>query len=1198
MRTTIALLTTLLLFNIHAMGQSSALFINEFLADNKQGVQDEWGDYPDWIELYNSGNTTVNLNGYSLTDDANTPDKWTFPAISFPPDHYLLVFASGKDLYEPPVIWSTAVKWGDEWKYHIPNASTPGSWNTIDFEDASWNKGPSGFGYGDDDDSTSLAEGTISVYLRKELEMDEIANIERAFLHMDFDDGFVAYLNGVEIARENLGAVGSSVTYNALADNAHEARIYAGMTPKQFEVENLKNILRKGSNVLAIEVHNASPGSSDLTAIPFFTFGYSSFNGNPSTHALVNLPATSLHANFKLSNGGEYIGLYDANGVEVDEIEFGPQRADISWGRSPINTEQWGALFPPTPAKPNGAISNGFVTEPVFSSQGGIFDQPQSISLSVVDPAADIYYTLDGSTPDENSLRYINPISLFNTTVIRARAFKAGSIPSEVVTNSFFVKEAVNLPLISIVTDPEHLFSDTSGIYVTGTHGRRGSCDPTIRNLNQDWERPVNVELYETHGQRGINQQAGIKIFGGCSRTRFPQKSFSLFARSAYGKGAFDYQLFPDKEIYSFESFILRSSADDQVSTMVKDAFAQAVLLEHMDIDNLAYRPAMVFINGQYWGIHNIREKINEHYPVGNYGVKADEVDILQGRGFASHGEGSAYLGMVDYAASNNLNEEEAYQFMLDEMDIPAYIDYQIANIYMGEGDWPGNNIKFWRSRSQVQPKWRWIMFDRDQTFVLHRVTRDHLAMATATDGTGWPNPPWSTLLLRRLLTNETFRNTFIQIYAYHINTCFAPERIGRFVDEFTLRIIAEIPRHISKWGGQIDPDMNENWSPPPTFNSLGKWLQNMEQIREFAKQRPLQARNHLKSKFGLTDMSTLTINMSNEQAGVIKLYHKQLLEPSYTGEHFDGVPIELTAFSKPGYYFSHWTLTTIAGEEVIPDQKISFTMDSDVEVMAYFTEKPKGAKPILVINEINYQSSPDKDAGDWVEIYNPGKELLDIGAWKLQDGNDENVFVFPQGTEILPFGYLVICRDLDRFHSVYPEVANRIGNLSFNFSNEGEVILLYSPDGIWVDSVHYDNDAPWPLEAAGMGPSLQLKDPLSDNNLAINWGLSIQNGTPGVVNKFPEEAIRPPLSRIFSIYPNPVNFIANIAYELEEGGEVSLEILDFTGRSQITLVNGFKEAGIHNHRFFVASLTNGVYIVRMWLDGIVVDSEKMVINQ
>jgi hypothetical protein len=258
-----------------------------------------------------------------------------------------------------------------------------------------------------------------------------------------------------------------------------------------------------------------------------------------------------------------------------------------------------------------------------------------------------IYYTTNGNYPDDDDLLYTKPIQIDSTIAIRAIAYNQGQAPSIVTTQTYFINEPINLPIISLVTDPDHLFSDKSGIYVTGTNGIKGACDAVIRNLNQDWERPVNFEFYEKDGTQGINQQAGIKIFGGCSRTRFPQKSFSLFARSIYGKGSFKYQFFLDKDIKKFESIILRSSGDDQVKTFFKDAFTAYSIKDNMDIDYMAYRPTAVYINGVYWGIHNMREKVNEHYINSNFDVEKEKINILEANARIVYGDDSGYNAMV-----------------------------------------------------------------------------------------------------------------------------------------------------------------------------------------------------------------------------------------------------------------------------------------------------------------------------------------------------------------------------------------------------------------------------------------------------------------------------------------------------------------------------------------------------------------------
>jgi hypothetical protein len=353
------------------------------------------------------------------------------------------------------------------------------------------------------------------------------------------------------------------------------------------------------------------------------------------------------------------------------------------------------------------AQDQGVSSSPLFSKHGGFYTGSQSVELTSISQGAEIRFTTDGKEPDSLSALYTGPITITNSTALRARIFETGKEPGEIITQTFFIDEEINLPVISIATDPDNFFDNQKGIYITGTNGTRGACDPTIRNLNQDWERPVNIELYEKDGTQGINQQAGIKIYGGCSRTRFPEKSLALYARNEYGKGSFDYQLFPDKNIYKFESFVLRSSADDQVSTFMRDALAQYVSIGDMDLDIQAYRPAVVFLNGEYWGIHDIREKISENYFRSNYNIDENTINILEGNGYASYGSSSGYTDLMNFIADNNLANRVNYNFVQSQMDIDEFINYEILHIYLAERDWPGNNIKFWNSGVRGHEKWR-----------------------------------------------------------------------------------------------------------------------------------------------------------------------------------------------------------------------------------------------------------------------------------------------------------------------------------------------------------------------------------------------------------------------------------------------------------------------------------------------------------
>jgi len=215
---------------------NSQVLINEIQSSNVVTAKDEFNEYPDWIELINNSGNTVNLGGWYLSDEKDSLDKWSFPAIQLLPSQHLLVFASGKDLKQLPAYWHTIIDAGSEWKYVVPTDTVSANWKSVNYSDAYWPSGTSGFGYADDDDSTPVSYGTISIYTRKKFSLSSLGNITSIFLHVDYDDGFVAYLNGAEVARVNLGTAGTAVTYNQLASPDHEALMYQGQQPSVFDI--------------------------------------------------------------------------------------------------------------------------------------------------------------------------------------------------------------------------------------------------------------------------------------------------------------------------------------------------------------------------------------------------------------------------------------------------------------------------------------------------------------------------------------------------------------------------------------------------------------------------------------------------------------------------------------------------------------------------------------------------------------------------------------------------------------------------------------------------------------------------------------------------------------------------------------------------------------------------------------------------
>ena len=432
--------------------------INEVVSSNSIHT-DEDGDTPDWLEIHNFGTEEVSINGWTLSDDTSNLTKWTFPNRILAPNEYVLLWASNKD--RSSISYPrTLINQGDEFKYLIPTSEPDENWNGLNFDDSIWASGISGFGYADGDDATEIPIGTQSIYLRKTFGIDNPTAISSLILDMDYDDAFVAYINGNEVARANID--GARPAYNASTITDHEAQIYAGGKPERFLISNFNSFLNDGSNnVLTIQVHNISPNSSDFTIIPFLSAIFSV----PSTTgveppSVLELTANKLHTNFKISSSSETLSLTTASGETLSQIvaENLPENTSIG-----ISTTS-GAIVSyaeTTPGYENSSQEylGSVQSEVVFSNQGGLINAPIRLSLSGNSSEEVIRYTMGDNNPTDTSTIYTSPIEINEDTTVRAQIFLENYLPSTVYTSSYVFSGSdltftdSNLPIVIINTE-------------------------------------------------------------------------------------------------------------------------------------------------------------------------------------------------------------------------------------------------------------------------------------------------------------------------------------------------------------------------------------------------------------------------------------------------------------------------------------------------------------------------------------------------------------------------------------------------------------------------------------------------------------------------------------------------------------------------------------------------------------------------
>lgn len=1153
-------------------GTSQNIVINEAMPSNYRFLQDETGEYPDWIEFYNKSATPAPAEGLYLSDTRTNLLKWKMPEQNIPGNGFFLVFASGKTGLSGALYWNNLIRQGDTWKYIVPATEPSAAWRLPGFNDTSWLSGKSGIGYGDNDDATIISN-CISVFMRKSFQVADTAKVYSSLLHIDYDDAFVAYINGNEIARNNIGASGTIPAWDARADGNHEALMYSGGSPEAFLYEGIRKYLKPGENILAIQIHNYGPTSSDLTGIPFFSL-YTTEPPSIPPPSILNLPEAAFHTNFKIDADGDTLFLSTAAGVVTDSLIIGPFASDLSIGRKPDGTGDWFLFNEPTPKAPNNTQSyTAAWNRPVlFNPSGKFFTTSFNLQLFTGDANDSIYYTLDGSEPDKNSLLYKQAITISSTQTVRARTLKKGYLPGTIYTNTYLKDRSSNLPVIALSTEPSNFFDYNSGIYVTGPNAQ--SDYPYFgANFWNDWERPVHIELFEPDGSRVMAVDAGVKIFGAWSRGQ-PQKSLALYARKLYGAKEFNYKIFPQLELDRFETLVLRNSGNDWYGggagsgTLMRDLLHTRLAIP-WGVEAQAGRQAVLYLNGQYYGIHNIREKVNEHFLSAHSGVDKDNINILEGNAQVVQGSNSDYLSLMNFIQLNDVSRAEVFMEVERRMDIENFINYSIIQIYIDNGDWPGNNIKYWKP-ADGSGLWRWILYDTDFGFGmwdLNKVYTNTLEFALRTDGPGWPNPPWSTLLLRTLMKNTEFKKTFINRFADRLNSSLLPDSVKAQILILRNGIKDEIPLHAARWG-------------EGTVN----WNNQVDRLNSFASLRPAVARSFISTTLNIPGPYQFVLSNQNNHMGSVKVNSLLIKEQSWSGYYFGYAPVSLTAIPAPGYKFVGWS-----GASTSTSASIKIALSGVASISPGFAPDIAPDPNPVVINEICYRAQPGKDSEDWVELYNRTSNHIDLTGWILRDGTVEGAWMFPQNTILGPNGFLVVCRSQAAFSFAYPGITNKTGDFGFGLGSLGDCVRLYDNNGNLADSVCFGVSSPWPDNTSGTGYTLSLRSPGFDNSIPENWRASVEiYGTPGSFNGTNSIQNEPNTVVLFNPYPNPFRSTITIPVYAGKPEQVSLRIFDLSGKLIETIA---QQEWIENTVEFTWTPSGhnpGIYVVRLETSGTV----------
>ena len=634
------------------------------------------------------------------------------------------------------------------------------------------------------------------------------------------------------------------------------------------------------------------------------------------------------YADYKIeTDGGEMI-LLDAANKEIGRLSYGTMVAHVSWGKCG-NDE--GYMANPTPKAPN-ASCLGYtlkrVQKPAFNPTPGLYNTSGSVSVTLQsESGATIYYTTNGSEPTQGAAgttQYTGPISVNKTTVIRARAYKQNVILSDIAAGTYvFNKDAKDVdhhspcggftvPIVSISTNPTNFFDDQMGIYVVGKNGIPGppSCDGRSANYRQDWKRPVHFE-YIVNGRQVISQELDAGTMGGCS-LKEDQKSLKLSASKKLGNNKILYDFFPSApQVKEYKSLQLRNLGNDYHDARIRDPFMQSLVNGRMNVDNQGYQPVAFYINGEYYGHIAMMERANKDYPYSRFGLKSEEIDILEvnGEGVDSkEGDVNAYNNLLAEAQKGQTTADY-YEKMNRLMDIDEYIDYQIIEQYVGNTDWPNNNTRFWRENTTG--RFRWILYDTDFGFAQYDAGGPNycdvnLNMINFAQGLGyainWANKDKRdmVLLYSNLMKNNEFCQRFLNRYILHLGTTFVPKRVTDILESVRKGAENEICAHWKKF--------TKGWA---ANNSM----------TNFANARQGNVYNHLKDYYGLGSLVNLKISANISNADFI-MNGERLNTSNYDGKYYKNMDLKVQPIAPAGYKFVSWNLTSAAVTETYLDNK------------------------------------------------------------------------------------------------------------------------------------------------------------------------------------------------------------------------------------------------------------------------------------
>jgi hypothetical protein len=912
--------------------------INEGSNRNYSSISDEDGDYPDWVELYNSGYDTVSLLNYSISDKPGNPTKWIFPDVKLAPGQYKTIFCSDKDR-NPVSGFINVINTG--------NYTPFTGWNTHEFTTPFYWDGVSNIlvnscSYSSNGYTTnSVFNQTITPF------------VSTVFTFQDGSPSACSQNYGTDVSqrpvmRFNGFTVGSSDLQNSPYDYpAPYGNWYWGAKNQML-------------------VHATELSAAGLTAGFITSIAFSVVSTDPNTHYdYIDIsmkltsdnavsshfetvdPNNNLHTNFKISGSGETISMYSPQQIKISSLFVNCNGLDNSRGAFPDASTDVFLFRWATPSASNNQSStfSDYLLPPVFSAPPGIYDSAFKVSISNPNGGDSyIQYTIDGNDPPTFAPVYNGDSILVNsTTILKAFAISPGILPSPITVASYLFGVDHTTPVLSVVTDNNNLYG-ASGIF---------------DNWWFDWQKAAYIDYFDSTKQLIFSQNTGMQIDGGAGGSRaHPQHSFRLeLDNGLLGAGAVNYKVIPNRpNRNTYSNFYLRNGSNQYLVLPYKDAAQVNAMGGGTKNYFSAWRPATVYINGAYFGLYELREKFDTEYFNTLEGADPDKVEILSKSywygGVLRPVEGSVESFWESYAAFDQLDPSDtAYWNLADAyFDMEWYTDYIIGESWMANIDWPYNNIKIYRS-DKTGYRWRFCLIDLELSLAPNGWTDcyfDHIQYMMGAD----PADPYINIWLKGIM-NDRFRHYFINRFADVMNTSYRNERILEIENTMYMQTLFEMQNEFARWG-----------DPNAILQQLQGYLVNHLQFKTQLSKRTDQVRNHIQTNFALPGQVDVTLNVYPPDAGKIRISTITPDDYPWQGVYFNGIPVKIEAIANTGFGFLHWGNNALISDTM--NSVFLDTLNADItNFTAYF-------------GDFTSAKSFDKSSG-FVLYPNPAKDKLNV---------------------------------------------------------------------------------------------------------------------------------------------------------------------------------------------------------------------------